>query len=81
MVTRDGAHSDPLDERQNIRISSTVDWKMMDWYPDCWDFVKALNTIGLKGMLFDWCDYLLIEAIGIWPIEYAIDLLISRWLG
>lgn len=86
MVTRDGAtsirdHSDPVNERQDIRISSIIDWEVIGWYPDYWDLVKALNTIGPKDTLFDWCDYLPTEAIGTWPIEYAINMLISRWLG
>lgn len=86
MVTRDGAtsigdHSNPGNERQDIRISSIIDWEMMGWYPEHWEFVEALNTIGLKSTLFDWCDYLPTEAIGTWPNEYAIDLLINRWSG
>ena len=86
MVTQDGAtsirdHSDPVNEPQDIRISSIIDWKMIGWYPDYWEFVKALNTIGPKDTLFDWCEYLPTEAIGTWPVEYAIDTLISRWLG
>ena len=86
MIIWDGAtsindHSDPVKERRDIRISSIIDWETMGWYPDYWEFVKALNTIGPKSTLFDWCDYLPTEAIGTWPIEYAIDILISRWLG
>ena len=86
MVIWDGAtsingHSDPENERRDVRISSIIDWEMMGWYPDYWEFVKALNTIGQKSTLFDWCDYLPTNAIGTWPIEYAIDTLISRWLG
>lgn len=65
----------------SIRITSLIDWEMGGWYPDYWEFVKALNTIDLRGPLADWCDYLPTEAIGKWPMEYSMDLLISRWLG
>lgn len=65
----------------DIRITAIIDWEMYGYYPEYWEYIKALNTIGPKDPLFDWCDYLPIAAIGQWPVEYAIDLLISRWLG
>lgn len=65
----------------SVRVTSLIDWEMGGWYPDYWEFVKALNTIDLRGPLADWCDYLPTEAIGKWPREYSVDLLISRWLG
>lgn len=64
-----------------IRITSILDWEMAGWYPEYWEFVKALQTAESRGSLADWCDYLPTEAIGQWPTEYSIDLLISRWLG
>lgn len=64
-----------------IEITSILDWEMAGWYPEYWEFVKALQTVESRGPLSDWYDYLPIEAIGQWPSEYSIDLLISRWLG
>ena len=80
-TTAIGDKSSVLNPQQDIRITSILDWEMSGWYLDYWEFVKALNTIGPRGPLFDWCDYLPTDAIGSWPTEYAIDLLISRWLG
>lgn len=64
-----------------IRVTSLIDWEAGGWYPEYWEFVKALSTIDLRGPLADWCDYLPTEAIGIWPLEFSIDSLIGRWLG
>lgn len=30
----------------DIRITSILDWEMSGWYPEYWEFVKALNTVG-----------------------------------
>lgn len=67
--------------RKDIKITSILDWEMAGWYPEYWEFVKALATADERGPLRDWCDYLPTEAIGQWPTEYSIDLLISRWIG
>ncbi|KAK2598485.1 hypothetical protein N8I77_011898 [Diaporthe amygdali] len=67
--------------RQCIKVTSILDWEMAGWYPEYWEFVKALNTADVRGPLADWSDYLPTEAIGQWPLEYSLDLLISRWLG
>ncbi|ROV98069.1 hypothetical protein VMCG_06990 [Cytospora schulzeri] len=78
---RDGLQAEEDGRIDSIQITSLIDWEMSGWYPEYWEFVKALNTVDLRGPLADWCDYLPTEAIGKWPIEYSMDLLISRWLG
>lgn len=72
--------SDGVAGRQ-IKVTSILDWEMAGWYPEYWEFVKALNTVDLRSPLADWCDYLPTEAIGQWPMEYSLDLLLSRWIG
>lgn len=66
---------------KDIKVTCILDWEMAGWYPEHWEFVKALTTADERGPLADWCDYLPTEAIGQWPTEFSIDLLISRWLG
>lgn len=68
-------------EERCLRVVSLIDWERSGWYPEYWEFVKALNTDDKRGPLADWCDYLPTEAIGQWPYEFSIDLLLSRWLG
>jgi hypothetical protein len=67
--------------REPIRVTSLIDWELGGWYPEHWEFVRALATVGMRGPLADWCDFLPTEAIGSWPVEFSMDLLISRWLG
>lgn len=67
-------------ERQ-IRVTSLIDWELGGWYPEYWEFVKALSTIDSRSPLADWWQYLPTDAIGLWPAEFSYDLLISRWLG
>ncbi len=64
-----------------VRITSLIDWELGGWYPEHWEFVRALATVDTRGPLADWCDFLPTEAIGSWPTEFSIDLLIARWLG
>jgi hypothetical protein len=66
---------------QSIRVTSLIDWELGGWYPEYWEFVKALQTINARSSVADWCDYLPTEAIGKWPVEFSIDSLIGRWLG
>ncbi|KAF7556368.1 hypothetical protein G7046_g6314 [Stylonectria norvegica] len=63
-----------------LTITSIIDWELAGWYPDYWEYVKALNTITSRG-LRDWPNYLPLEAIGCPVTEYAVDCLIDRWLG
>ena len=67
-------------EKKRIRITALVDWEMSGWYPEYWEFVKALSTINMRGDLSDWFEYLPTDAIGTWPVELSIDSLLDRWL-
>ncbi|KXX83131.1 hypothetical protein MMYC01_200349 [Madurella mycetomatis] len=68
-------------EKKRIRITALIDWEMSGWYPEYWEFVKALSTINTRGKLSDWFEYLPTDAIGIWPVELSIDSLLDRWLA
>ena len=72
---------DQPEDQGRLRVTALIDWEFGGWYPAYWEFVKALSTVNQRGPLADWCDYLPTEAIGKWPVEFSIDLLISRWLG
>ncbi|KAL8282045.1 hypothetical protein RB597_009653 [Gaeumannomyces tritici] len=65
----------------DIRVTSILDWELAGWYPEHWEFVRALNTIGSRGRWNDWVEYLPADAIGQYPVEYSLDCLIDRWLG
>lgn len=85
MVTWDGCTaSGPQSRVPNaeirIQITSLLDWEFSGWYPQYWEFVKALNTIGRRDPMSDWIEYLP-PSIGVWMVEYALDSQISRWLG
>ena len=75
----EGGPAEQTDKR--IRITSLIDWDLGGWYPEYWEFVKALATLDLRSPLADWCDYLPVEAIGSWPVEFSLDCLIGRWFG
>lgn len=64
-----------------IQVSSILDWEYAGWYPEYWEFVKALNTTRHRGPLRDWYEYLPTEAIGKHFIEYSLDCQIDCWLG
>ncbi|KAI0871377.1 hypothetical protein GGS24DRAFT_62155 [Hypoxylon argillaceum] len=66
---------------RRLTVTGIIDWEMSGWYPEYWEYVKALATVDMKGPLVDWCEFLPTDAIGEWPVEFSIDLLISRWLG
>ncbi|AEO62052.1 hypothetical protein MYCTH_2312975 [Thermothelomyces thermophilus ATCC 42464] len=76
----DGANLDRGEEKR-IRITGLIDWEMSGWYPEYWEFVKALSTINTREKLSDWFEYLPTDAIGTWPVELAIDSLLDRWLA
>lgn len=63
-----------------VTITGILDWEMCGWYPEYWEYVKALNTITPGSDLGDWWAYLP-QKIGIWPREHAVDLMLSRWHG
>ncbi|CAK7230172.1 hypothetical protein SCUCBS95973_007482 [Sporothrix curviconia] len=66
---------------RRCKITSILDWEMAGWYPAYWEFVKAMCNASPRGPLSDWPEYLPTDAIGLWPVEYALDSLIGRWLG
>jgi hypothetical protein len=68
-------------EKKKIRVTALIDWEMSGWYPEYWEFVKALSTINTRGTLSDWFEYLPTDAIGTWPVELSIDSLLDRWVG
>jgi hypothetical protein len=65
----------------NLLITGILDWDRCGWYPAYWEYVKALYTTnsGSSDGLDDWWEYLPTE-IGSWGGEYAVDLMLSRWL-
>lgn len=65
---------------ENLRVTAILDWEFAGWYPEYWEFVKALNTIRTRGPLRDWIDFLPTDAIGSYMIEYSIDCVLGRWL-
>ena len=81
MVEWDTSEGEPDGEDGLVRVTSLIDWKLDGWYPEYWEYTKALSAAQTRGPLADWCDYLPTDAIGTWPVEFSIDLLISRWLG
>jgi hypothetical protein len=64
-----------------VRVSSIIDWETAGWYPESWEFVKAVSMIDPRGPLSDWIDFLPIDAIGYFPMEFSIDRLLDQWLG
>ena len=62
-------------------MSSIIDWEAAGWYPESWEFVKAVSMIDTRGPLSDWIDFLPTDAIGYFPIEFSIDRLLDQWLG
>lgn len=63
-----------------VTITAILDWEMCGWYPEYWEYVKALNTITPGGDLSDRWAYLP-PKIGVWPRAHAVDLMLSRWHG
>ncbi|KAL2833621.1 hypothetical protein BJY01DRAFT_225003 [Aspergillus pseudoustus] len=64
----------------HVTITALLDWEMCGWYPEYWEYVKALNTITLRDGFDDWYAYLP-PSIGVWPREHAVDIMLSRWHG
>ncbi|KAK2798838.1 hypothetical protein FQN50_008699 [Emmonsiellopsis sp. PD_5] len=63
-----------------VKITGLLDWEMCGYYPEYWEYVKALHTIRIADEFDDWWAYLPVS-VGSWPREYAVDQLISRWWG
>ncbi|KAF2026738.1 hypothetical protein EK21DRAFT_103008 [Setomelanomma holmii] len=68
-------------EMKVIRVSSIIDWEAAGWYPEFWEFVKAVSMIDTRGPLSDWIEFLPYDAIGYFPMEFSIDRLLDQWLG
>ncbi|KAI4665178.1 uncharacterized protein J4E88_010626 [Alternaria novae-zelandiae] len=68
-------------EHKVVRVSSIIDWEAAGWYPESWEFVKAVSMIDPRGPLSDWIDFLPTDAIGYFPMEFSIDRLLDQWLG
>lgn len=62
-------------------VTAILDWEFAGWYPEYWEFMKALNTISPRDPLQDWIDFLSAGSIGRYLVEYSIDCLIDKWLG
>ncbi|KAE8339172.1 hypothetical protein BDV24DRAFT_176164 [Aspergillus arachidicola] len=41
-----------------VRITGILDWEMCGWYPEYWEYVKALHTITPGDGFDDWWAYL-----------------------
>lgn len=63
-----------------VTITAILDWEMCGWYPEYWEYVKALHTITIGSDVEDWWAYLP-RAVGVWPREHAVDLMLSIWHG
>lgn len=68
-------------QARRCTVTCILDWEMAGWYPAYWEFVKAMCNAAPRGPLADWPEYLPTPAIGTWPVKYALDNLIGRWLG
>ncbi|PHH50955.1 hypothetical protein CFIMG_004424RAa [Ceratocystis fimbriata CBS 114723] len=66
---------------KELRSAVLIDWEMAGWYPEYWEFVKALNTLDARGLPRDWVDFMPTEAIDHYPLEYSAGYLVGRWLG
>jgi len=87
MVTLDDDQAVPVQsgvmytQHKVVRVSSIIDWEAAGWYPESWEFVKAVRMIDPRGPLSDWIDFLPTDAIGYFPMEFSIDRLLDQWLG
>lgn len=68
-------------DSRRIRITALIDWENSGWYPEHWEFVKALTAGAARGPLVDWCEYLPTNAIGEWPAEYCTNMALGRRFG
>ncbi|PYH63730.1 uncharacterized protein BO88DRAFT_430108 [Aspergillus vadensis CBS 113365] len=63
---------------KRVTITGIIDWETCGWYPEYWEYLKALNTIFPGCNCEDWWEYLP-KTIGIWPKEHAVDLMLDNW--
>ncbi|KAL3458745.1 hypothetical protein BJX64DRAFT_279657 [Aspergillus heterothallicus] len=76
----DSGYISETGEHHRVEITAILDWEMSGWYPEYWEYVKALHTIASGDGFDDWYAYLP-PSIGVWPKEHAVDLMLSRWHG
>lgn len=81
MVSWEQDQSDEETREMELKVTSILDWDLAGWYPEYWEYLKALSTITPRGPLRDWPDFLPTDAIGCYPAEYAMNIVIDRWLG
>lgn len=63
-------------DSDGIEITGLVDWELSGVYPESWEFVKAMSGIRATSKN-DWYSYLPFEAIGRYPDEYMLDIMID----
>jgi len=54
---------------QGDNVTGIIDWQYSGWYPEHWEYVKALLVV---GRVVDWWRYLP-DIIGPYYSEWAID--------
>lgn len=42
----------------SVTVTAILDWEMCGWYPEYWEYVKALNTTMDDEECPDWCNWL-----------------------
>lgn len=58
---------------ENLTITGLIAWEMTGWYPEYWEYLKALNTFSAMDLEGDdWWQYLP-ECIGPYHAEWALD--------
>ena len=50
-------------------VTGIIDWECAGWYPEYWEYVKALTSV---GPVVDWWRYLP-TILGTYHAEWAID--------
>ena len=59
---------------KDMVITAIVDWEFAGWYPDHWEFIKALTAV---GPIQDWWRYLS-DIVGSYTTEWLLDRQIER---
>ncbi|CDF36840.1 unnamed protein product [Chondrus crispus] len=55
--SENGASADYLTQK-DVKVLGVIDWDKSGWYPEYWEFVKALNTIVVDDPMQDWSQCL-----------------------
>ncbi|KAA8896212.1 kinase-like domain-containing protein [Sphaerosporella brunnea] len=72
--------------KAELRLAGIVDWELAGWYPEYWEYVKALNTLpahcnDADVALADWWRYLPAEIAAGYDAEWALDQILERVLA